>query len=293
MVKKLVSKAQFARLAGVSSAAITKAIKKNLGAAMIGKRIDINHQAAKKYLESPVQEIELVQGVDPLCQDAMNYCQSVNRFTASAISRHFKTGYARAQRILKMMGAGGVDIPTLPDVIVPPMPKVKAPPPPPVPKVKTPPLPKGVAVTVKTKKQHAIDARANSDNIIHEIPEDIQAFVDMTLRELIQRFGTDAAFLDWLKATKSIEDINEKRLKNAATQGDLVSRQLVKVGVIDPINIVFQKLLTDGAKSITVKVTTMTKAGRDLKECEAIVIDQIASFVRPAKIKMVRNLKNA
>lgn len=126
---------------------------------------------------------------------------------------------------------------------------------------------------------------------INEVPEHIVDYVDMTLRELIKRFGTDMAFVDWLKATKAIEDINEKRLKNAQTEGLLVSKELIKVAVIDPVNTTMQLLLTDGAKTMAKRVTTMSKAGRDLAECEKFIIDQIASFIKPMKTKIVRNFK--
>jgi len=129
--------------------------------------------------------------------------------------------------------------------------------------------------------------------VIHDIPEDIRDFADMTLRELIQRFGTDVAFLDWLNATKRIEDINEKRLKNAATQGELVSRTLVKTGIIDPIEGAHLKLLTDGAKTIALRVTAMHSAGLQLPDIENFVSDQISSFIRPMKAKIKRSLKNA
>lgn len=45
-----VSRAEFARLAGVSSPAITKASKGKLAPACVGDRIDVDHPAAKAYL---------------------------------------------------------------------------------------------------------------------------------------------------------------------------------------------------------------------------------------------------
>ena len=149
----------------------------------------------------------------------------------------------------------------------------------------------GTAAAKATKKKASLDALNNGDTI-HEIPEDIRDFADMTLRELIQRFGTDQAFLDWLNATKRIEDINEKRLKNAATQGELVSRALVKTGIIDPIESAHLKLLTDGAKTIARRATAMHDAGRKLGDIENFVLDQVSSFIRPMKAKIKRAFKN-
>ena len=126
-----------------------------------------------------------------------------------------------------------------------------------------------------------------------EIPTDIKDFADMTLNELIQKFGTDTAFVEWLRATKSIEDINEKRLKNAVTQGELVDRKLIKKGVIEPFDTAFNKLLTDGAKTIARRVSSMANSGRPVVDCEKFVTGQISSFIKPMKAKIARTLRSA
>ncbi len=115
----------------------------------------------------------------------------------------------------------------------------------------------------------------------------------MTLREIIEKFGTDPRFVDWLKAAKEIESIHEKRLKNAATEGKLVARELVEVGVFDPLDAMFRQLLTDGAKTIAARLAAMHSAGRDSKELEKFVADQMTSFIKPMKAKMARALRNA
>ncbi len=163
-----------------------------------------------------------------------------------------------------------------------------APPPP----VEEKPHKRGYAARNQTKKQNR-EPITDPEDMLHSIPEDIRAFADMSLRDLVHRFGTDVAFLDWLKATKAIEDINEKRLKNAQTRGELVSRHLMKIGVIEPIDAAHIKLLTDGAKTIARRVTAMTAAGKSVEDCEKFVADQMTSFIRPIKAKVARALKNA
>lgn len=165
----------------------------------------------------------------------------------------------------------------------------KKPPPPPAPVVR------GRGAENQNKKNAAL---ANLNNgiengkTLHEIPDDIKAFADMTLRELIIRFGTDIAFKDWLAATKQIEDINEKRLKNAATKGELVSRDLVKNHIVEPIDAALQKLLTDGAKTMAKRVDAMINAGRSVEDCEQYIQETMTSFIRPMKTKVARTLKN-
>ena len=91
---------------------------------------------------------------------------------------------------------------------------------------------------------------------------------------------------------KTIEEINEKRLKNAATQNELVSRHLIKVGVIEPIETAHIKLLTDGSKTIARRSLAMAGAGRSVEDIERFVSNQITSFIKPIKAKVTRTLKN-
>ena len=212
-------------------------------------------------------------GIDPLYESAIIHCRTTGRYTASGLQRGLKIGYGRGKSLLKLMDAAGM-IPAPGDVAA-----IVAVPPPPTPHVR------GHAAAAATKKK--------GDTIIHEIPEDIIEFLDMSIRDLIFRFGTDERFLDWLKAVKAIEDINEKRLKNARTKGELVSRELVKVGVIDPIEAAHIKMMTDGAKTIARRVTAMHGAGRPLEDVEKFVKEQITSFIRPLKSKIKRALTNA
>lgn len=284
MVKKLVSKSEFARLAGVSAPAVTKALRSGLRDAVDGKRIDAAHPAAVKYLQdkadapTPVSTTEPAPGIDPLYEAALQHCQGNGRFTATNIQRGCKVGYNRACKILALIEASGLN--------------KTAPPPPPK---KTNVITKGHTAKNNAKKAESlagITADIENGRTLHEIPEDIKSFAHMTLAELIKRFGTDGAFVDWLRAVKSIEDINEKRLKNAVTRGELISVKLVKTGVIEHFDTAFTKLLSDGAKTIARRVLAMGGAGRTVPECEEFVADQISSFIKPAKAKIARALKN-
>lgn len=286
MVKKLVTKSEFARMAGVSAAAITKALRGALGAAADGNRIDAGHDEAVLYLknkaDAPTPPTEQpATGVDPLYESAISYSKSIGRLSISAIQREMKVGYNRAKAIVDMIKLAGVDIT---DPVPTPKPEKPA------------PVVKGHTARNNAKEAESLKAikeEIESGTVVHQIPDDLDDFVDMTLREILTRFGTKTAFLDWLKATKSIEDINEKRLKNAQTRGELVNRELIRTGVIEPFDTAFNKLLTDGAKTIARRVTAMSGAGRPVEDCEAFVADQISSFIRPAKAKIIRTLKNA
>jgi hypothetical protein len=115
----------------------------------------------------------------------------------------------------------------------------------------------------------------------------------MSLRDLITQFGTDLAFIDWLKATKMIEDIAEKRIKNAEKEGRLVDRDLIKRGVIEPVDTCFTQILNDGAKTIVKRIQAMVKSDYSVEEMEEFIRSQITSFVRPMKEKISKNLRDS
>jgi len=147
------------------------------------------------------------------------------------------------------------------------------------------------------KRPQGRRAKANLGDIdndpLQRVPENIRAFADMSLRELAAMFGTDHGFIEWLNGLKRIEDIHEKRIKNAKAEGELVARDLIAEGVIGPIEQAHRKMLTDGAKNISRRVAAMAKAGSTESECEKYVHDQIGSFIRPVKTQMQRALDNA
>lgn len=267
-------KTSFAKVAGVSDAAVSKATRRALRPALVGKRIDADHPAAVEYVERQKRRREPspAPGIDPLFPRAVAACRVANCMTVAYLKTALGIGQPRAQRIISQMKAAEVT----PSDPPPPPPPVAVEPPPPV--VVEPPPP--VAVEPPA-------------DILIDVPADIQAFADMTLRELIEKFGTVSHFNDWLKATNEIEKINERRLKNAATEGVLVSRELIKSGVIDPFNAAHRRMLTDGAKTIAVRVDAMSRAGRSVADIEAFVSDQIGSFIRPVKACVARALRNA
>lgn len=282
-MQKLLSRTKFADLAGVNPSTVTRLCKTLLLAATVGKMIDSAHPDAVKYLANRErdQTSPADRGLDPLYQDAVSSCQTEGRYSISFVQRSLKIGYNRAAAIVTVMKANGL----IPD-------KAKEQPTASTPAPATQKAPKphvrGHAAAKETRKREA----AQQEPII-AVPDDIQAFADMTLRELIDKFGTDGRFVDWLSATQKIEAINEKRLKNAQTKGVLISRELVKVGVIDTFNAAHLRLMKDGAKSIAAGVISKHAAGAELSEVEAYISDILGSFIKPVKGKINRVLKDA
>ena len=87
--------------------------------------------------------------------------------------------------------------------------------------------------------------------------------------------------------------IQGRRLKNAQMVGILISRDLVKVGVIEPFDEAHRRMMSDGASTIVVRVLAMAASGKSDTEMEGFVKDQVASFIKPAKQQIKRALESA
>lgn len=126
-----------------------------------------------------------------------------------------------------------------------------------------------------------------------EVPENIEAFAEWTIRDVVARFGTDQAFVDYLKAVKEIESIAEKRIKNARERGDLIPREFVRThlfGALDGFNV---RLLNDAPKSLARKLYAAAKAGKPIEDGEEIVRKEIGGQLKAVKAKTAKAIKNA
>ena len=170
----------------------------------------------------------------------------------------------------------GADKPE-PAPVIPKREKIK-PPPPPDPEILRPKPPEGPS--------------ADEMHSTVDIPENMSHMLELPLREVIEKFGTDARLVDWLNAVKKIEDINEKRLKNAKIEAELVNRHLV-AKIIDIFNSANMKILKDGSKSIAAGIISKHLEGSNQAECEAHASDIMSSFIKPAKERAITALKYA
>lgn len=124
------------------------------------------------------------------------------------------------------------------------------------------------------------------------LTEDVRRLESMPFIDVIRTFGTEKNLIEFLKAINLIERISEQRVKNAESEGLLVSRELVQRGIIDRVNTAHTRLLTDGAKSISREIFTMVKAGKTEEDCEVFTRQQMTRFLKPMKDTVDRVIEN-
>lgn len=245
---RLVSRAEFARMAGVSGSAITKACREGtLGAACVGKRIDLDHLAARAYLTS--------KGASPPPPPTAKAERSTKP-TRPRRSKMSESAASKRRPKLRVVRDHDEGAPPEPAA----SPRRKAPPP-------TPP--------------------SEGDGS----PEDLEALAE-TLRPLLERFGTETAFKDWLDSLKRIEEIREKRLKNEETEGLLIRVEPVKVLVFAVIDSAQRRVLSDAPRTIVRRVYAMAGSGTPVEEAERTVRELLGSILRPVKATAERVLRH-
>jgi hypothetical protein len=232
-VPNIVSKQKFAQLAGVTPAAITKAIRKQLAGAVRANRIDAAHPDAQAYL------------------------------TAQNPSAHRKPRSDDAPPDPPISRKSAPSIPTLS----------------PERSLSDPRDPTAQSVTVPGQYQPATDAQ------LAEFQEDTRA--------LIEKWGTSTFCNDWLDATKQTEVIRGLRLKNAATEGRLVSRELMQTHAFGWCEAVSRKLLTDAPKTGAQRALAAAKAGAPLEQVEGALREINASHLAAVKAKLAKTLRDA
>lgn len=119
---------------------------------------------------------------------------------------------------------------------------------------------------------------------------DVSDYLDMTLRDLVDEFGTDNQFVEWLKATKSIEDIREKRLKNDERESKYIPREIVEK-VISEFERCFSLQLNDATKTIAARIFGYAQGGRSREEATQLAEDQIGAPIKDAKKRLSRWLE--
>lgn len=241
-----VSRSEFARMCGVSPAAITKALATILADAAYGKKIDVAHPAAVEYVEMKAQGKRMRAGGN---KPAVKKTVPKKKATAA---------------------------------------KKKAAP-------KKKPAKKPAAEKPVTINQTIVRGRAAANQSrkvgpppkpIDHIPRDLRKFLDMPMREFVERFGTDGRMKEWLDGTGKIEQIEAARMKHAAIRGELVSKLLVQKGVMEPINTFLIRILTDGAKTMSNRIGAKVRAGATDAEVELEIRKQIERFLKPMKAKI-------
>ena len=266
MTKSLVSRAELARRCDVAPASITEAARGWPPEAFEGKRVNLAHPVVAAYLKKHTapKPVAVAQGVDPLWEHALAACHDSGQWTVTYVKRTFHIGHTRAKRIIDAFKL---------NELLPGMARHEP--------LKMPAKPRAEVEPPPQQTDETLDA------VLAEVPEDLRELMNWSLYDLLTRFGTHTSFAVWLKSIKELEFIEEKRLKNAKTRGDLVDREIVDrvLGIFDTQHM---RLLKDGAKSLASEAIGKHQAGVPVEEIELHLSSRMGTFITAAKNKVAR-----
>lgn len=124
------------------------------------------------------------------------------------------------------------------------------------------------------------------------VANDTRATLNLTLKDILRCFPFEKEFAGWIKQIKELEAIHMKRIDAAVKEGKVVSRDLVKRGIIDPIETAHVRLMTDGASKIAAQTRNMYLAGKSEIDVRKFIVSEIGSHIRAAKARIRKNIKS-
>lgn len=156
--------------------------------------------------------------------------------------------------------------------------------------------------SMKDPDKVTLDARLPSNKIKDEIlagtikaPDDIELanFGSMTLDKILKIYGTVTRFKDLLSATKLIEDIIEKRIKNAKSSGDLISRHHVDTFMIGAYETLYIRLLQDSPRTISASVLAAWESGEKPEQVEIMIKDLLSTQLKSVQKEVTKAQNSA
>lgn len=127
------------------------------------------------------------------------------------------------------------------------------------------------------------DVGETHGNITVHREDNLGSYADMTVRQLVEQFGTERAFKDWLEAHSKIEDVEQKRIRNQERRGELVSRDLVARTVFSAWEDSHRRLLSDIPRTLVARLYANAHAEVEKEQSEEMVRDLISGVLRAVK----------
>lgn len=122
---------------------------------------------------------------------------------------------------------------------------------------------------------------------LHDLPE----YGDMTLNDIVDKFGSLETFREHLQAKKLFEDAKEKELKNKKHKDEVIDREFVKKYVFGLIEELTTRLLVDSSVAIATKVYAQCESGDTIEEATKTVREEISKPIKAAKSQIKKRME--
>lgn len=118
------------------------------------------------------------------------------------------------------------------------------------------------------------------------------AWLDMTIRDAVEQFGTDVAFKDWANAAYKLVQLRGMEEEQARKRSDYILREHAE-SLISMIDGLHKAMLTDVVTNMANSAINLTKANADRNAIENDMRNTIERTIKIAKEQAIRKLRNA
>jgi hypothetical protein len=136
--------------------------------------------------------------------------------------------------------------------------------------------------TARTTTENPFDAPAIADELL-----------DLTVRQVVQRFGSMRGFADWIALRRKVADTARLETQNGQLLGTLIPRDFVRTHVLAYVAQAQIMLLRDAAPTIAQRVYALARSGGSLEEAIELVRDLVGAPLKQAKEQAVRALRES
>lgn len=126
-----------------------------------------------------------------------------------------------------------------------------------------------------------------------ELESEIRTYLDYTVRDVVDRYGTMELFASLLAAAYKIEQIHAQRLASDRSTGKLISREFVKKHVLGLVERSNQRLLTDMPTKLASEVHTMCDTDATVEEVQQVIQDAVSRELKTVKGDVAKEIKRA
>lgn len=279
-MREIFRKSDLAREAGVGANTITGICRTRLRGAMTpdGRRLFKDHPDVRAYVE---------QCRNPALWSAV--LQTARRRKLKAKTPRPVDPFAQAAKLATIPTSGVVGAAASGRLVSLPEPSIAPPR-----RTPKPPTPK----THEANKRRTFANDALYDlytGTAGALPEDLEDLGAMTLREVVERFGTLRALSDAVKARKDFADMKVKESAAAQRRGQLVNRALVSAIIVPLIDLAFRRLVGEMPTALTEQIIARVLAGgEDLKvDVEALIRRETSGILTDCRDGVAKELKAA
>ena len=146
---------------------------------------------------------------------------------------------------------------------------------------------KPAATKTKTRKPPTKKQEVQATGITHIGSRPIEELENMTVKEVVMRFGSGDGFKRYVDSLKNIADYKYREVRVRQQRGELVERDKVAGTVFPLIDVAFSRLVNDVPVALSKQVLAAAEIGGDS------VLIEIERLIREANSRVLKNLKQS